>query len=153
MNVNHLTHDFETLYQLKKSKAFLCSWLWFWLLIYTPPPPSALGSSLHQGEKQYKNHSDPPLRELNLCEITEDADHLDVLHVPQLQNQEWNCSNQQYKDPYTDFKGKPEEAPPDGLLTPLQFSNSWFLTIRFQILVYLTQCRKIPSPLILLLHI
>lgn len=119
--------------------------------IYTPP--SALGSSLHQGEKQYKNHSDPPLRELNLCEITEDADHLDVLHVPQLQNQEWNCSNQQYKDPYTDFKGKPEEAPPDRLLTPLQFSNSWFLTIRFQILVYLTQCRKIPSPFSLLFHI
>lgn len=57
---------------------------------------------------------------MSLQKITEDADLLDVL--PQLQNQQWNWSNQQFKEPSTDFTGKPEEAPPDGLLkTPLKF--------------------------------
>lgn len=45
-------------------------------------------------KKQNKNHSDPPLRELSLREITKDADLLDLL--PHLQNQEWNWSYQQY---------------------------------------------------------
>uniref|UniRef100_A0A8W8HU72 PiggyBac transposable element-derived protein domain-containing protein n=1 Tax=Magallana gigas TaxID=29159 RepID=A0A8W8HU72_MAGGI len=71
-------------------------------------------------KKQNRDHRDPPLRELSLQDITEDADLLDVL--PQLQNQQWNWSNQQFKEPSTDFTGKLEEAPPDGLLkTPLQF--------------------------------
>lgn len=71
-------------------------------------------------KKQNRDHRDPPLRELSLQDITEDADLLDGL--PQLQNQQWNWSNKQYKEPSTDFTGKLEEAPPDGLLkTPLQF--------------------------------
>lgn len=82
--------------------------------------------SFSREKKQNRKYSDPPLRELNLHEITEDPDHLDVL--PQLQNQEWNWSNQQYQ--CTDFKGKLVEASPDGLLkTPLQI----FKLIQFQI--------------------
>lgn len=46
--------------------------------------------SFSREKKQNRKYSDPPLGELNLHKITEDPDHLDVLHVPQLQNQEWN---------------------------------------------------------------
>lgn len=111
------SNDSETLYQLKKN-------------LKTQKSTSVLDSDSESEniplaayineKKQNRDHRDPPLRELSLQDITEDADLLDVL--PQLQNQQWNWSNKQYKEPSTDFTGKLEEAPPDGLLkTPLQF--------------------------------
>ncbi|XP_061170245.1 piggyBac transposable element-derived protein 2-like [Saccostrea echinata] len=71
-------------------------------------------------KKPDRSNNEAPLRELNFQDITEDPDLLNVL--PQLPNQEWNWSNQQFKEPCTEFKGKLEEAPHDGLLkTPFQF--------------------------------
>lgn len=117
--------DSETLYQLKKT---LKTQKFTSVLDSDSESENIPLAAYINEKKQNRDHRDLSLRKLSLQDITEDADLLDAL--PQLQNQQWNWSNQQYKEPCSGFTENLRKfLLIDGSRLHSSFSNSWLLTI------------------------